>query len=151
MGGPVGAVRGRASGRRTGGRFRPMAEMNVIPMNDVMLVLLVVFMVSAPLMTAGVPIDLPDSKAKSITTEDNKPIELTMDKDGNVYLSETQVKRGALVTILKATIESSGNGEDQPRIYVRADQSLDYGKVMGLLGELNAAGFNKVALITKQK
>ena len=150
MGGPVGAVKGRAGGRRTGGRFRPMAEMNVIPMNDVMLVLLVVFMVSAPLMTAGVPIDLPDSKAKSITTEDNKPIELTMDKDGNVYLSETQVKRGALVTILKATIESNGTG-DQPRIYVRADQALDYGKVMGLLGELNSAGFNKVALITKQK
>ncbi|MCK5384362.1 MAG: protein TolR [Alphaproteobacteria bacterium] len=143
-------MRGRARGRRTGGRFRPIAEMNVIPMNDVMLVLLVVFMVSAPLMTSGVPIDLPDSKAKSITTEDNKPIELTMDKDGNVYLSETQVKRGALITILKATLESSSSSE-QPRIYVRADQSLDYGKVMGLLGELNAAGFNKVALITKQK
>ncbi len=149
MGGSTGGFRSRASGRKTGGRFRPMAEMNVIPMNDVMLVLLVVFMVSAPLMTAGVPIDLPDSRAKSITTEDNKPVELTMDKDGNVYLSETQVKRGALVTILKATIES--NAGEQPRIYVRADQALDYGKVMGLLGELNAAGFNKVALITKQK
>jgi len=150
MAGASGGMRDRAGGRRTGGRFRPMAEMNVIPMNDVMLVLLVVFMVSAPLMTAGVPIDLPDSKAKSITTEDNKPVELTMDKDGNVYLAETQVKRGALVTILKATLESNSSGE-QPRIYVRADQALDYGKVMGLLGELNGAGFNKVALITKQK
>jgi biopolymer transport protein TolR len=127
-----------------------MAEMNVIPMNDVMLVLLVVFMVSAPLMTAGVPIDLPDSKAKSITTEDNKPIELTMDKEGNVYLGETKVLRGALVPHLKANLESYPDGE-QPRIYVRADQALDYGKVMTLLGELNSAGFNKVALITKKK
>ncbi len=149
MGSSTGGMRDRASGRRTGGRFRPMAEMNVIPMNDVMLVLLVVFMVSAPLMTSGVPIDLPDSRAKSITTEDNKPVELTMDKDGNVYLAETQVKRGALVTILKATIDS--NAGEQPRIYVRADQALDYGKVMGLLGELNGAGFNKVALITQKK
>ncbi len=150
MGCSTGGMRERASGRRTGGRFRPMAEMNVIPMNDVMLVLLVVFMVSAPLMTAGVPVDLPDSQAKSITTEDNRPIELTMDKDGNVYLAETRIKRGALITILKATIGSNVD-KQQPRIYVRADQSLDYGKVMGLLGELNAAGFNKVALITKKK
>ena len=149
MGGSAGGMRERASGRRTGGRFRPMAEMNVIPMNDVMLVLLVVFMVSAPLMTSGVPIDLPDSRAKSITSEDNKPIELTLDKEGRVYLAETQVKRGALVTILKATIDSAAG--DQPRIYVRADQALDYGKVMNLLGELNGAGFNKVALITKKK
>jgi biopolymer transport protein TolR len=149
MGASTGRMSSRAGGRRTSSRFRPMAEMNVIPMNDVMLVLLVVFMVSAPLMTAGVPIDLPDSNAKSITIEDNKPIELTMDKDGVIYLAETQVKRGALVTILKATIES--NAGEQPRIYVRADQDLDYGKVMGLLGELNGAGFNKVALITKQK
>ncbi len=150
MAGFGGSIKGRASGRRTGGRFRPMAEMNVIPMNDVMLVLLVVFMVSAPLMTAGVRIDLPDSKAKSITAEDNRPIELTMDMEGNVYLGETQVKRGALITILRATLESN-NSDDQPRIYVRADQALDYGKVMALLGELNASGFNKVALITKKK
>ena len=145
-----GGMKDRSRSGKTGGRFRPMADMNVIPMNDVMLVLLVVFMVSAPLMTAGVPVDLPDSKAKSITMEDNKPIELTMDKDGNIYLAETQVKRGALATILKATMESN-NAEDQPRIYVRADQAWDYGRVMALLGELNAAGFNKVALITKQK
>lgn len=151
MAGFGGSMKGRARGRKTGGRFRPMAEMNVIPMNDVMLVLLVVFMVSAPLMTAGVPVDLPDSKAKSITVEDNKPIELTMDKEGNIYLAETKIKRGALVPILRATLESNGEQDKNPRIYVRADQSLDYGRVMTVLGDLNAAGFNKVALITKRK
>ncbi|MFP4098551.1 MAG: ExbD/TolR family protein [Alphaproteobacteria bacterium] len=150
MGGFIGNSGRVKSSRRLGRRLAPMAELNVIPMNDVMLVLLVVFMVSAPLMTAGVPIDLPASDAKSITTEDNRPIELTLDAQGNIYLAETQVKRGALVTILRATIESNA-GEQQPRIYVRADQSLDYGNVMDLLGELNAAGFNRVALITTQK
>lgn len=147
MAGFNGGLKGRSRGRRTGGRFRPMAEMNVIPMNDVMLVLLVVFMITAPLMTAGVPVDLPDSKAKSIRTEDNKPIELTLNKKGDVYLGETKIKRGALVTILKANLEGNLDG----RIYIRADQVLDYGSVMAVLGELNSAGFNKVALISKSK
>tara|TARA_R110001592_G_scaffold16881_8_gene71556 strand:- start:25814 stop:26260 length:447 start_codon:yes stop_codon:yes gene_type:complete len=147
MGGISGAHKGRSRGRRTGGRFRPMAEMNVLPMNDVMLVLLVVFMISAPLMTSGVPIDLPNSKAKVIRTEDNKPIELTLDKEGKVYLADTEVKKGGLVTILSATLE----GDMERRIYVRADQAIEYGLVMDVLGQLNAAGFHKVALITKPK
>ncbi len=147
MGGMSGANRGRARGRRTGGKFRPMAEMNVIPMNDVMLVLLVVFMITAPLMTSGVPVDLPNSKAKIIKTEDNKPIEVTLDTEGKVFLADTEVKKGALVTILKATLE----GDMDRRIYVRADQAIEYGSVMDVPGQLNAAGFNKVALVTKPK
>lgn len=147
MGGSSGAHKGRSRGRRTGGKFRPMAEMNVIPMNDVMLVLLVVFMITAPLMTSGVPVDLPNSKAKMIQSEDNKPIEVTLDKEGKVFLADTEVKKGALVTILKATLE----GDMDRRIYVRADQAIEYGNVMDVLGQLNAAGFNKVALITKPK
>lgn len=147
MGGFSGGNKGRSRGRRTGGQFKPMAEMNVIPMNDVMLVLLVVFMISAPLMSAGVSVDLPDSKAKTIQTQDNKPIEITLDKDGKIYLAETEVKKGALITILKATLE----GDQERRIYIRADQSIDYGSVMQVLGQLNASGFNKVALISKPK
>ncbi len=145
MGGMSGAYKGRSRGRRTGGKFRPIAEMNMIPMNDVMLVLLVVFMITAPLMTSGVPVDLPNSKAKALQNEDAKPIEVTLDKEGRIFLADTEVKKGALVTILKATLE----GDMDRRVYVRADQVIEYGKVMNILGQLNAAGFNRVALITK--
>ena len=147
MGGFSGSHKTRSRGRRTGGKFRPMAEMNVIPMNDVMLVLLVVFMISAPLMTSGVAVDLPDSNAKMMQEQENKPIEVTLDKDGKIYLADTEVKKAALVTILKATLE----GDMDRRIYVRADQVLEYGAVMDILAQLNTSGFNKVALITKPK
>lgn len=140
-----GKTRGRR--RRTGGSYRPIAEINVTPMVDVMLVLLIIFMVSAPLLSSGVPIDLPDSKAKAIQSEDNKPIEITVDKDGKVYLADTEIKKGALVSVLKASVE----GDQERRIYVRADQTIDYGKVMDVLGQLNSAGFRKVALISKPK
>ncbi|MDH5723525.1 MAG: protein TolR [Alphaproteobacteria bacterium] len=136
----------RSRGRRTGGQYRPMAEINVTPMVDVMLVLLVIFMVAAPLLTAGVPIDLPNSKAKSIDTEDNKPIEITLDKDGKIFLGEkTEVKKVTLVTMLSPMLE----GREDTRIYVRADKALDYGNVMSVLGLLNAAGFTRVALISE--
>lgn len=136
----------RSRGRRTGGQYKPMAEINVTPMVDVMLVLLIIFMVAAPLLTAGVPIDLPNSKAKSIATEDNKPIEISLDKDGKIFLGEkTEVKQATLVTMLSPMLE----GREDTRIYVRADKSLDYGKVMSVLGLLNAAGFTRVALISQ--
>ena len=136
----------RSRGRRTGGQFRPMAEINVTPLVDVMLVLLIIFMVAAPLLTAGVPIDLPSSKAKAIDTEDNKPIEITLDKDGKIFLGEkTEIKQATLVTMLSPMLE----GREDTRIYVRADKELDYGKVMSVLGLLNAAGFSRVALISE--
>ena len=137
----------RSRGRRTGGSYRPIAEINVTPMVDVMLVLLIIFMVSAPLLTAGVPVDLPNSKAKAMQTEDSKPIEITVDKDGKVYLAETEIKKGALVSILKPMME----GDEERRIYIRGDQGIAYGKVMEVLGLLNSAGFRKVALISKPK
>ena len=137
----------RSRGRRTGGSYRPIAEINVTPMVDVMLVLLVIFMVSAPLLNSGIPIDLPDSEAKAISNEDNKPIEITVDRDGKVYLADTEIKKGALVTVVRASVE----GDQERRIYVRADQAIDYGKVIEVLGQLNAAGFRKVALISKPK
>lgn len=136
----------RSRGRRTGGTYRPMAEINVTPMVDVMLVLLIIFMVSAPLLTAGVPVDLPNSKAKSIQSPDDKPIEISVDENGTVYLGETKVKKGALISILTPMMEGQ---EEERRIYIRADQAIAYGTVMEVLGLLNSAGFRKVALISK--
>ena len=129
----------------SGGRgYRPMAEINVTPFVDVMMVLLVVFMVAAPLLTAGVPIDLPDSKAQAITQEDNTPITVHIDNNKTIYLGETEVNQDRLVALLAA---QTNNDRDR-RIYIKADQSLDYGDVMGVLGAINGAGFRKVALVS---
>jgi biopolymer transport protein TolR len=122
-----------------------MAEINVTPFIDVMLVLLIIFMVAAPLLTAGVPIDLPDSKAKAISDEDNKPLEVSIAKDGRVFVGETEVTEDRIVTILTSMTEDNPDR----RIYIRADRSIDYGQVMKILGTINAAGFSKVALISE--
>ncbi len=132
---------GPASSRQS---YRPMAEINVTPFVDVMMVLLVVFMVAAPLLSAGVPIDLPDSEAQALTDEDNKAIEVHIEGDGTLYIGETQVKQDALITLLSAQAE---NDPDR-RIYIKADRSLDYGDVMRVLGAINGAGFRKVALVS---
>ncbi len=137
----------RARGRRTGGTYRPMAEINVTPMVDVMLVLLIIFMVSAPLLTAGVPVDLPSSKAKAIQTEDSKPIELSLDSEGRIYIGESEIMKAALISTVASMLE----GDEERRIYIRADQGIAYGNVMEVLGILNSAGFSKVALISKPK
>jgi biopolymer transport protein TolR len=121
-----------------------MAEINVTPFVDVMLVLLIVFMVAAPLLTAGVPIDLPDSEAKAISEEDNKPLEVSLAKDGKIYVGDTEVKQDRLVSLLG----SMTNNDPDRRIYIRADTSLDYGQVMQTLGAINGAGFRKVALVS---
>lgn len=134
-------------GRRAGSAYRPMSEINVTPFVDVMLVLLIVFMVAAPLLTAGVPVDLPDSHAKPVTDEENKPIEITLTKDDKIYIGETAVERTKLVPLLKAMTE----GQSDRRIYIRGDRALPYGQVMGLLGAINGAGFTKVALISEKK
>jgi biopolymer transport protein TolR len=132
--------------RRAGGRgHRAMAEINVTPFVDVMLVLLIIFMVAAPLLTAGVPIDLPDSDAKAVNDEDNKPIEVSMALDGKMFVGETEVTEDRLITIL----QSMTNNDPDRRIYIRADRKLDYGRVMRVLGGINGAGFKKVALISE--
>jgi biopolymer transport protein TolR len=144
----MGASLGGGGGYNKGGRgnaHRPMAEINVTPFVDVMLVLLIIFMVAAPLLTAGVPIDLPDSKAKAISDEDNKPLEVSIAKDGRIFVGETEVTEDRVVTILTSMTEDNPDR----RIYIRADKGLDYGKVMGILGTINGAGFNKVALISE--
>ena len=128
-----------------GSNYRPMAEINVTPFVDVMLVLLIIFMVAAPLLTQGVPIDLPDSKAKAISDEDNKPLEVSIAKDGRIFVGETEVDESRIVTILTSMTE---NNPDR-RIYIRGDKGIDYGKVMAVLGTINGAGFTKVALISQ--
>lgn len=135
--------RGGGRGRRGSSR-RAMSEINVTPFVDIMLVLLIVFMVTAPLLTAGVPIDLPDSKAKAISDEDSKPLEVTLDRDGKIFIGETEVKQSRLIVMLSAMT----NKDIDRRIYIRADQALDYGDVMQVLGSINGAGFRKVALIS---
>lgn len=134
---------GKAGGRSRA--YRPMSEINVTPFVDVMLVLLIVFMVTAPLLSAGVPVDLPKTEAKPIATEDNKPLEITLTKEGGIFIGETEVRRDRLVNLLTAMT----NNDPERRIFLRGDQTLDYGHVMDILGILNGAGFKKVALITE--
>jgi biopolymer transport protein TolR len=130
------------------GRRSPMAEINVTPMVDVMLVLLIIFMVAAPLLVAGVPVDLPESSAKALDQE-VKPVSVSIEGSGAVFIDETAVPEGELGTRL-AEIASTSSEEGGPRIFLRADRGLDYGRVMQVMGEINAAGLRKVALVSTQ-
>jgi biopolymer transport protein TolR len=143
MGGAAGAA-GRRRGRRRGGKA-VMAEINVTPMVDVMLVLLIIFMVSAPMLTVGVPIDLPQTKAKSLD-QDREPLILSVKPQGQVFLHESEIPADQLISKLKAVTEVRG-GLDE-RIYVRGDKSTQYDAIMQVMGELSAAGFKRVALVT---
>jgi len=130
------------------GRRSPMAEINVTPMVDVMLVLLIIFMVTAPLLVAGVPVDLPDSKAKALDQE-VKPVQVSIDASGAIFVDDAAVSDADLPNVLKQ-IASASPDEGGPRIFLRADRGLDYGRVMRVMGELNAAGLRKVALVSTQ-
>lgn len=138
-----------SGGGRRGVKRRPMAEINVTPFVDVMLVLLIVFMVTAPLLTAGVPVDLPKTKAQALS-QNREPLSVTIRKDGKIYLQNTAIAPELLVEKLKAIAE---NGYEE-RIFVRGDAAVPYGKVIEVMGILNTAGFTKVGLVTgppKQK
>jgi biopolymer transport protein TolR len=135
-----------AGGRSRRARRVVMSEINVTPMVDVMLVLLIVFMVSAPLLTVGVPIDLPQSQAKSLD-QDKEPLAISVNNEGKVFLQNSEIKLDDLVAKLKAVTEARG-GLDE-RIYVRGDKKVDYGTVMRVMGRLSAAGFRRVALVTE--
>ena len=132
--------------QRSGGRRAPMAEINVTPLVDVMLVLLIIFMVTAPLLTAGVPVNLPDSRAKPLD-QDKEPTEISLDADGRIFIAKDEVPEGSLGERLDAIAAQAGEG-DPPQVYLRADRALDYGRVMRVMGELNRAGLNRVALVT---
>jgi biopolymer transport protein TolR len=136
-------VQGRESGRRGRGRRRVMAEINVTPFVDVMLVLLIVFMVTAPLLTVGVPVDLPKTRAQALG-QDREPLSVTIRSNGSIYLQNTPVPEDDLVPRLTAI---SANGYDQ-RIFVRGDKAVDYGRVMEVMGLMSAAGFTHIGLVT---
>jgi len=123
-----------------------MSEINVTPFVDVMLVLLIIFMVSAPLLTAGVPIDLPQSQAKALD-QDREPLTVSVNGKGQVFLQNSEIKVEDLVAKLEAITQARG-GTDE-RIYVRGDRKVDYGTVMRVMGRLSAAGFHRVALVTE--
>jgi biopolymer transport protein TolR len=133
------------SGRR-GRRKAVMAEINVTPMVDVMLVLLIIFMISAPLLTVGVPLDLPQTQAKSLD-QDKNPLTLSVNLKGEVFLNDTEIALDDLVPKLKAITDARA-GLDE-RIFVRGDKKVDYGTVMKVMGRLSAAGFRRVALVTE--
>lgn len=133
----------RKSGRRSS-RYGQFSEINVTPFVDVMLVLLIVFMVSAPLLSTGVSVDLPASEARAISEQNNAPLEVTMTSDGKIYIGETEVDREKFIPLLTQIMKQ----KDDERIYVRADETLAYAKVMDVLGAMNKSGFSKVALIS---
>jgi biopolymer transport protein TolR len=132
----------RGSRRRSS--FSAMSEINVTPLVDVMLVLLIVFMVAAPLMTVGVPIELPQTKAKPLQG-DTEPITVSVDSAGKVFLQETEIDVETLIPKLEAIAK---NGYDE-RIFVRGDTAVNYGAVMKVMGALNQAGYKKIGLVTK--
>ena len=132
--------------QRGRGRRAPMADINVTPLVDVMLVLLIIFMVTAPLLTAGVPVNLPDSRAKALD-QDQKPVQLSLDEAGKLFVDDKEVAEAALPGELERIAALQAGGEP-PQVFLRADRGLDYGRVMRVMGELNRAGLNRVALVT---
>ena len=136
------------SSRTRSGRSRraPMSEINVTPLVDVMLVLLIIFMITAPLLVAGVPVDLPESRAGALD-QNAKPVQIALDKNGGIFIDDAAVSDAALAQQL-AAIAAAPAPQEGRRIYLRADRSLDYGRVMRVMGELNRAGLNRVALVS---
>jgi biopolymer transport protein TolR len=123
-----------------------MADINVTPLVDVMLVLLIIFMVTAPLLTAGVPVNLPDSRAKALDQE-QEPVQVSLDEQGRIFVGEDEVAEAALPDAL-AQVGAGGDPANPRQVFLRADRALDYGAVMRVMGELNRAGLNRVALVT---
>ena len=136
---------GGGRGRRRRRSRRPMSEINVTPFVDVMLVLLIIFMVTAPLLASGVPVDLPESRANPLD-QDPEQVTIALDREGFIYIDDTLVEQGALEQALDAI--SGPQGGEKPLINLRADTALDYGRVMAVMGELNRAGFNSISLVT---
>src|ERR1700732_734982 len=137
---------GSSGGGPRGRRPAVMSEINVPPRVDVMLVLLIIFMVSAPLLTVGVPLDLPQTQAKSLE-QDKTPLQLSVDIKGKVFINDTEVAMNDLIPKLKAITDARG-GMDE-RIFMRADKKADYGTVAKVMGQLSGAGFKRLALVTE--
>ncbi|MCC6470411.1 MAG: protein TolR [Alphaproteobacteria bacterium] len=127
----------------------PMAQINVTPLVDVMLVLLIIFMVAAPLMTVGVPVDLPRTNAQPLAQE-QEPLTITVDAEGKIFLQETEVPLENLVAQLQAILQNQPQGQPERRIFVRGDRAISSGRVMEVMGTVSAAGFSRVALLAEQ-
>lgn len=143
MGASVGGGK-PGGGRRRSNRQAAFSEINVTPMVDVMLVLLVIFMVAAPMMTTGVTVDLPKTSASAVPGQD-EPLSVSVTLDGKIYLQKTAVA----LNELQAKLTAIAGEKKDTRIFVRGDKSVDYGRIMQVVGEINGAGFTKVALITE--
>ena len=139
-----GGSNGTGFGRRGARTYRPMSEINVTPLVDVMLVLLVVFMITAPLLTVGVPVDLPKTEASRMVGQD-EPLVISVTADGKVFLQDAEIAPDTLVPKLVAITAN----RKETRIFMRGDKSIAYGRVMEVMGQVNRAGFNRVALITE--
>jgi biopolymer transport protein TolR len=126
-----------------------MSEINVTPFVDVVLVLLIIFMVAAPLMTVGVPVDLPRTNATPLPQE-QEPLTITVDSQGRIFLQETEVPMDSLVPQLQAIMRNQPQGQPERRIFVRGDRAISYGRVMEVMGTVSAAGFSRVALLAEQ-
>lgn len=146
MGLSVTSQRRGERGHRRGRRHGLMSEINVTPFVDVMLVLLIVFMVAAPLLTVGVPIDLPEAQANALNSE-TQPITVSVSEDGRVYLQETEIAIDEIVPKLEA-IATTGYSE---RIYVRGDRTADYGTIMRVMARISSAGYRNLGLVTLQE
>ncbi len=144
-----GGAHSGAFGKRRHRRNPVMSQINVTPMVDVMLVLLIIFMVSAPLLTVGVPIDLPQTQASSLDAADKEPLAISVNTKGQVFLQNTEIPLDELVPKLTGHQRGPRRRGGDERIYVRGDKTVDYGTVMKVMGRLSAAGFRKVALVTE--
>ena len=144
----AGSMNIAAAGGRTQRRRRPvMSEINVTPFVDVMLVLLIVFMISAPLLTVGVPIDLPQSQAKALE-QNNEPLTISVNNQGQVFLQNDEIKLDDLLPKLKAIIDARG-GSSNDLIYIRGDRTVAYGMMMRVMGRISGAGYHRIALVTE--
>ena len=139
----MGVMSSRRRGRSS--RRAPMAEINVTPFVDVMLVLLIIFMVTAPLLASGVPVDLPESRANPLDQEPDQ-ITVAIDREGFVYVDDMRIETGALPEALES-LQPGARGE-QPLVNLRADRNIDWGRAMAVMGELNRAGFTSISLVT---
>lgn len=135
-------ARGKRRARR--GRAKPMAEINVTPFVDVMLVLLIIFMVAAPLLTVGVPVELPKTAANALPSEDEEPLTLALTADGRLVLQSTEIDRNDLIPRLRAI--AAERRDD--KVFLRADGAVPYAQVMQVMGALNAGGFRNIGLVT---
>ena len=139
--GPISSSGGRSRRRR--GRSQPMSDINVTPFVDVILVLLIVFMVTAPLLSAGVPVNLPEANAKPLAVE-KEPITITVDADGRTFVKDTEVPIDELVPRLTEIV----GGKLDERIYIRGDKTVSYGAIMRVVGNINGAGFRNIGLVS---